>query len=435
MRFNSNFWTHFGEKLCANGYHAFPLRPHSKRSTWAGWQKFCNTAPTPEQIERWTTRYADHSIAIACGHTTVAVDIDELNPARAHRLAAMAFLFLGDTSLIRIGRSPKRILLYAVEGPPIPTWRRPAIEVLGIGAYFVAYGIHPDIAQPYVWDEDSPCDTPVTAIPRVTAAQIQAFQSAIETLLTGKAPSAVPLADKPTKSGIRPFQSGPWVKDERGLVIDGRDSFLARCVYDAAGGHRSAETIADMAWSVFETRSCLKRPKRGGKRPWSREDALAKARALLRKPVRPSGPTRVRLPRGDDGFWTQPAKSAFQNSVRAAGARRDLPPAAVKVSDLMLGLVYGDGACSASVETIACETELSIDTVKKARRQLRAGGYWRSASHLDSISGRFHGLYQPNPACLHDMECKAKPELADEIELVAISNAEEPNWEDLIASR
>jgi DNA-binding transcriptional regulator YhcF (GntR family) len=64
----------------------------------------------------------------------------------------------------------------------------------------------------------------------------------------------------------------------------------------------------------------------------------------------------------------------------------------------MLGLVHHSGSCFASIETLARETGLSLDTVKKARRRLREAKFW--TSHMDRGGKGYIACYRPNPEAL-----------------------------------
>ena len=55
----------------------------------------------------------------------VAIDIDADDPGEAARLTHLAQGFLGETPAVRIGREPRRILLYrTAPGATIPYWQR-----------------------------------------------------------------------------------------------------------------------------------------------------------------------------------------------------------------------------------------------------------------------------------------------------------------------
>jgi hypothetical protein len=86
----------------------------------------------------------------------------------AAQVVAAIQKILGRTDLIRIGRWPKKLLLYRTDMPlsEITVGQKGCqIEFLGQGQQFVAYGIHETTGKPYEWPTDTPVDTPVSDLP------------------------------------------------------------------------------------------------------------------------------------------------------------------------------------------------------------------------------------------------------------------------------
>ena len=71
---------------------------------------------------------------------------------------------LGDTPCLRIGRAPKRLLVYRAATPFAGRKRHP-LELLARGQQFVAYAVHPDTGRPYEWPEDSLVELPLSRLP------------------------------------------------------------------------------------------------------------------------------------------------------------------------------------------------------------------------------------------------------------------------------
>lgn len=415
--------------IAGNGYHAFPIPPARKRTHWTGWTAWCRTEPRPDQIARWVDKHGHYGLALACGHAHFAIDIDEEDPGRAGDLHALAAALLGTTALVRIGRAPRRVLVYRVAGAPVASRRlAPAVELIGDGRYVLAHGIHPDLGQPYVWPEGAPQTVPLADLPAPDAAQLAAFAEAVAGFydLPAPAPVAVrpPVAaampigrpSKPAASRMRVARADPrWVLDAHGRVCDGREAYLAIQVYQAYREHGSdadAETIASAAWARFSASADLTRPRRDGGRAWRRADALGKAHALLRR--QPDGQDRGARRRAD-GFWTDPVLAAFCHVVDARGAAGALSPATVAVSHAMTRLARTAGVCFASPATLATALGLAVRTVKQARAALVAEGLWRVENNR---GGRARGAdYRPDPAALGVDASTAEP--------VAISAAAE----------
>jgi putative DNA primase/helicase len=192
-------------KLHSHGYHPVPIigahvdvPSAGKKPTMSGWQTKCATA-TEEEIARWSrSQIGGTNTGILCGRT-VGVDIDVLDDALSDALVARAMELLGPTSLRRIGRAPKMLLVYRV-ATPITKLQTPAlifgddpdtktdsdkckVEILAAGQQFVAFGIHPDTRQPYHWPEKSPFDIPFADVPLVTLELLERFVNEAEQLL------------------------------------------------------------------------------------------------------------------------------------------------------------------------------------------------------------------------------------------------------------
>jgi hypothetical protein len=112
-----------------------------------------SATPPSNEIDIWGD-WPEAGIGIATGRV-IGIDIDVLSdPHLAKRIEDLAREMLGDTPALRIGRAPKRLLVYRAD-QPFKGFKRPPIEVLGLGQQFVAYGLHPETGQPYDWPLES----------------------------------------------------------------------------------------------------------------------------------------------------------------------------------------------------------------------------------------------------------------------------------------
>ncbi|MBX9933686.1 MAG: bifunctional DNA primase/polymerase [Methylobacterium sp.] len=407
---DSAWFEKFAPRAWANGYALFPGNRRGKGTREKGWTAFGTTLPSEKQIERWVRVVPAHSVALACG-MIVAIDIDAKDAATVERIADLARASLGANPLVRVGRAPRLALIYAAApGHAVTTRRLGIVEILGRGAYLVGFGLHPGTGLPYRWIGPSPAELPLRVLPACTAEQVEAFAVAISTEITDPAGSLSrsPFGNAhPRQASLASNMPPPntelasrYVRDTSGRVVDQRDAFLRDLTYGAYGaGFATAELIAEEAFARFSAAADLARPKRDGVRPWSKADALSKARALLA-----SGKPRPPLHYGATdagataGFWTPSRKEAFLHAVNAAGAAGSLAPSTVAVSAAMLTYVRGDGSAFASVDTIAGRLGLTPDTVKRARRRLLAAGFW-SAERVRG--GRGHlAHYRPIAASL-----------------------------------
>ncbi len=173
----------YGATLADNGYRVVPLWPGRKYpaiktgDTWRRyekWTKHCDRENKAFELKAWSN-WDGCGVGIACGETVVAVDIDLKDDAElANKVQQLAEARLGVTPAVRIGQWPKTLLVYRAK-EKIATIKRHPIEVLGHGAQFVAYGIHPDTEKPYQWIDEGLADLHVKDLPAVTQKQLEDF--------------------------------------------------------------------------------------------------------------------------------------------------------------------------------------------------------------------------------------------------------------------
>jgi hypothetical protein len=297
-------------QLADDGWTPIPVRPREKLPATRGWQ----IRPSAKVMTKWLTRHAACGIGFVGGRI-VGIDIDVLDYEAAARVMGLVTAHLGGTPLVRVGCSPKLLLVYRVS-EPMPTRRITLsvgrLEVLAEGAFFVGYGIHPDTGHPYEWvGESSPEFTPVSALPSVTPLQVEdVLEQALRLFPEIQNSSEDRLGSKGRDlrfSGAVRIVTCP----RSGKVVDGRDLHLARIVWAACHQLKqaTAQEIADAAWHEFAATADLVRPARDKRRSWEPRDALAKAKAALKK-VEVSAVKRVRRSRG---------RMATPGSVRGRG--------------------------------------------------------------------------------------------------------------------
>lgn len=405
-------------RLCVeNGYSVFPIPPRSKKANLLGWNSWCETQPPRDLIETWIEQSPGHGIALACGTTIVAIDIDAEEPATADALAKLTEIFLGRTPFIRVGRAPRRAMIYAVSGP-VPKRKIGTVELLGMGSYVMGFGIHPDTEHPYRWYDASPADFPLHRLPVVEPRRVEEFGRALEAFHGRANPQSAAEADVPRRSRYAPV-------GER--VEDGRDTYLFNLALRAIAANPSNAAIAAVdAWDMFVATADLRRHKRDGKRPWRLEDARTKVRWIMKQPRS----ARRALPAREQAFWTDARRRNFVLAVAVAAAERRIPTSAWLVSQAMLTHIHGDGACYASIERLASLSARGIDSVKDARARLVETGLWLRGL---PIGGRgTPNLYRPNPAALavqreanldeETVDAQYSPNMQCEIDIGRLSN-------------
>ncbi|MDK9720411.1 MAG: PriCT-2 domain-containing protein [Rhodospirillales bacterium] len=202
----NNFMARHGARLVDNGYPIIPIWPGTKkpgrfhRGAWRdypAWTRHCERPTTLNETEIWAT-WPDCAIGMACG-TVVGIDIDVLDSGLAHRIEELAREMLGDTPLLRIGKAPKRLLVYRTDEPFSGPKRQP-LEILGLGRQFVAFAVHPDTGRAYEWPEDSPLSVAFSDLPAITKDQAAVWLDAAWAVL----PDDLKPATLPAATGTLP---------------------------------------------------------------------------------------------------------------------------------------------------------------------------------------------------------------------------------------
>ncbi len=178
----ASFMARFGARLVANGYAIIPIQPGTKKPgchrgggwrDYPAWTRHAARATTDLELQLWTG-WPDAGIGIV-GGSVAAVDIDIAEDAElALRIEQLARERLGDTLALRIGRAPKRLLVYRT-AEPFKGIKRHPLEVLCLGQQFVAYAVHPTTNRPYDWPEESLADLDLASLPAITEEQARAF--------------------------------------------------------------------------------------------------------------------------------------------------------------------------------------------------------------------------------------------------------------------
>lgn len=161
-----NYFDKYGPRLLSSGFNCVPiisgLSSHNqagKAPAVKGWQRIDFNQ---QLLNHWITQYPRCGIGIQTRFTP-AVDIDCPDEEAANHMRQFVEEKLGKT-MARVGRAPKLLMLYRTEDPftkvKSHTWLddfggRQAVEILGSGQQFVAFGIHPVTKKPYKWITES----------------------------------------------------------------------------------------------------------------------------------------------------------------------------------------------------------------------------------------------------------------------------------------
>ena len=180
-----NFMADRGARLVDAGYSILPIAPgakcpgqYSNSNGWRGltdWVRFCDRQPTALELEIWSG-WPGCGIGIPGGRA-VGIDIDVLDSDVALQIEALAQAELGATPAIRIGRNPKRLLVYRAKAV-FQKFALHPIEVIAHGGQFVAYAIHPDTGEPYRWPVEDLSEIELASLPTVTEESCRRFLDA-----------------------------------------------------------------------------------------------------------------------------------------------------------------------------------------------------------------------------------------------------------------
>lgn len=179
---DTSFMARFGARLVTNGYAILPIGPGTKkpgqfkRGAWTDypeWNRHTERPTTDVEVATWS-KWPDCGIGIV-GGAVAAVDIDIVEDAEmALQIERLALARLGDTPALRIGRAPKRMLVYRAAQPFRGIKRHP-LEILCLGQQFLAYATHPDTGAPYVWPDEALADIDISDLPEITVEAAAAF--------------------------------------------------------------------------------------------------------------------------------------------------------------------------------------------------------------------------------------------------------------------
>lgn len=148
-----------GAKLANKGYAVIAVTPNSKVPSMPRWQK------APLSAKDCKERPEEEGVGLLCGfgnHPVLGIDCDiegDEELAASVRSRFQELLHFEEANPIRHGKRPKFMILGAMD--PAKRFSKFSsvkytrdggqttvqIEMLGVGHYFVAYGIHPDTGK------------------------------------------------------------------------------------------------------------------------------------------------------------------------------------------------------------------------------------------------------------------------------------------------
>ncbi len=131
--------------------------------------------------------------------------------------------------------------------------------MIGDGSQFVAFGVHAKTLRPYSWIG---AETPLTAgpdiAPEVTQAQVDDFLARLRRIVELNGTGGRAGRGKGSGNG-----GGQIVRNDAGLVVDGREFHLTRTVFAVAvamqdeGAEITVAALTGRAWQAFTASTLL----------------------------------------------------------------------------------------------------------------------------------------------------------------------------------
>lgn len=148
-----------GAALLDQGYAVIPIKVGEKRPNIKGWT---GLKPTKQLLADWLENGYKHAGIGILTKYTCAIDIDCGDESAARLMEAWCLRHIGPAP-VRIGRYPRRLLVYRTSDPFSKQrttkyqddWVEiQQIEFLGDGQQFAAYHVHPKTGKEYEWIGD-----------------------------------------------------------------------------------------------------------------------------------------------------------------------------------------------------------------------------------------------------------------------------------------
>lgn len=220
-----NFLALHGHALIDQGYTVVPIQQGKKAPGFDGWQ---HAKPSKSTVDSWLdSGFKNAGVGILTKYTC-AIDIDCMDEAAALHFERRCIELIGKAP-VRIGRAPKRLLLYRTTEPfrkrRSKVYRdewgdKQLIEVLGDGQQFVAFHIHPDTGKPYTWVGDvSPLTVRASDLQEVSMDAIETLIAEFETHAESSGWEVVKADRKAPSASGKIDHDNPFIEDSHAVEI------------------------------------------------------------------------------------------------------------------------------------------------------------------------------------------------------------------------
>lgn len=157
------------ERMLDNGFQPVPV--NGKVPMIRSWNGRPMGARAINNLIQKNGQIAQAGLALRTGEL-FAIDIDIEDQFDAYQAMTVVFSVLGETPFIRVGRFPRRALLYRLDAI-VDSLTVGRIEVLGANKLVTVAGIHPITGDPYYWPEQCLIETHFSTVPLVSDNQIE----------------------------------------------------------------------------------------------------------------------------------------------------------------------------------------------------------------------------------------------------------------------
>ena len=182
MHHKPSLFVQLAPTLVANGWRPLPGYADTKRPSIKNWNHF-NLEPWTQdklhEIMAGQGQLEGELVCLAVQKDIVAIDLDLEEEAYANIAYDRAQQFLGFTPLLRIGREPRKLLIYRNDGS-IKSRKFHPIEIFAGSGQIVGFGFHAKAGRDYRWPHESPRELSVNSqsIPIISQGQLDRFLSA-----------------------------------------------------------------------------------------------------------------------------------------------------------------------------------------------------------------------------------------------------------------
>lgn len=182
MHHKPSLFVQLAPTLVANGWRPLPGYADTKRPSIKQWNQF-NVEPWTQdklrEIMAGQGQVEGEIVCLAVQREIVAIDLDIEDEELANFAYKMAREYLGDTPLVRIGREPRKLLIYRNDGT-IKSRKLHPIEIFAGSGQVVGFGFHAKAGRDYQWTHTSPLQLSVDdeCIPQINQYMLDRFLTA-----------------------------------------------------------------------------------------------------------------------------------------------------------------------------------------------------------------------------------------------------------------